>query len=307
MEQQTIKMKIKPHFAGHETFVFRYSWLKKALDSVLENSNILSQDKAVEQLGVGKNMVKSIRYWSLATNILTFDKNSGNNAQHLKPTSLGKRLIGDDGFDPYLEQIGSLWLLHHSLVTNIERATAWFWMFNLNHQPFFSVDTLANNLLEYINNNDWKNIHISSIKKDITCILKMYNINKNNMKEFAEDEIDCPLAELNLIEEYIDKKTFRFKTVTYPRVPIEILCYSILSFVELRNKESNSITADEMLYEPFSPGMIFKMNKSDLMFDLENLVNKYGEYFAFDEFANVSQLFLKKPIRKENLLEDYYN
>lgn len=63
-------MSLKPTFGRHETFAFRYGWLKKGLDLTLQNSAIFSQDKALVELGVGKNMVRSIRHWCLATEIL---------------------------------------------------------------------------------------------------------------------------------------------------------------------------------------------------------------------------------------------
>jgi len=57
-------------FAGHETFAFRYGWLKKAVEAVRRNRQALSGDQAVVDLGVGKNMVQSIRHWGLATQVL---------------------------------------------------------------------------------------------------------------------------------------------------------------------------------------------------------------------------------------------
>src|ERR1035437_1834804 len=57
-------------FSGHETFVFRYGWLKKAYDAVRENPQSFGDDQAIVTLGVGKNMVRSIRHWALATGVL---------------------------------------------------------------------------------------------------------------------------------------------------------------------------------------------------------------------------------------------
>lgn len=44
-------------FAGHETFPFRYGWLKKAVDGVARDHLVFSRDDAIVVLGVGKNMV----------------------------------------------------------------------------------------------------------------------------------------------------------------------------------------------------------------------------------------------------------
>lgn len=50
-------------FSGHETFACRYSWLPKAF-AELSSSPLLftNEENAMVRLGVGKNMVKSIRF-----------------------------------------------------------------------------------------------------------------------------------------------------------------------------------------------------------------------------------------------------
>lgn len=56
------KTKIQPIFARHETFHPRFGWLKKGYDKAIENSAIFSEESVSTTLGVGKNMVKTIRY-----------------------------------------------------------------------------------------------------------------------------------------------------------------------------------------------------------------------------------------------------
>src|SRR5205085_5338801 len=97
-------------FSGHETFVFRHAWLKKAVDAVAEEPAVFSQDNAIVTLGVGKNMVRSIRHWGLATGMLAEEPKS--RGIRLQVTELGQMLLGQSGFDPYLEDPNTLWLLH---------------------------------------------------------------------------------------------------------------------------------------------------------------------------------------------------
>ena len=44
-------------FSGHETFPFRYSWMKKGVDAVAADPNVFGDDEAMSILRVGKNMV----------------------------------------------------------------------------------------------------------------------------------------------------------------------------------------------------------------------------------------------------------
>jgi len=115
-------------FSGHETFVLRYGWLKKAYDAVASDPGIFTRDDAVVELGVGKNMVRSIRHWSLACEILREEPKT--RGLRLAPAVFGILLFGDGGRDQYLEDINSLWLIHWHLCTNESRATTWNWAFN---------------------------------------------------------------------------------------------------------------------------------------------------------------------------------
>lgn len=49
-------------FSGHDSFHCRQLWLKKGYDFIEEGYSF-NDDYAVVQLGVGKNMVSSIRFW----------------------------------------------------------------------------------------------------------------------------------------------------------------------------------------------------------------------------------------------------
>ena len=131
-------------FSGHETFVFRYGWLKKGLDGFKDRSDIFSRDEAVVSLGVGKNMVRAIRHWCLATGLLVEEDGRRGG---LIPTEFGKFLL--DEVDPYLERDGSLWLLHWHLATNSRRATTWYWAFNVQRESEWTRDTLQSRLTQW--------------------------------------------------------------------------------------------------------------------------------------------------------------
>ena len=79
----------KVSFSGHETFPFRYSWFKKGIDGVLFDPEIFNKDSAMTFLGVGKNMVRSIRHWCLVARLIEEDPKAANNrGRYLRPTEL---------------------------------------------------------------------------------------------------------------------------------------------------------------------------------------------------------------------------
>jgi hypothetical protein len=57
--------------SGHETFPCRYTWLPKAVRGLSKNPQLFSnEDQAMVDLGVGKNMVRAIRYWARAAGLV---------------------------------------------------------------------------------------------------------------------------------------------------------------------------------------------------------------------------------------------
>ena len=92
---KTEVINVKPVFARHETFHPRWSWIKKGFDAVEENPEIFVREDAPVRLGVGKNMVGSIRYWCNAFKVLFEDS----------PSEFGSSLLGNNGWDPFLETL----------------------------------------------------------------------------------------------------------------------------------------------------------------------------------------------------------
>src|SRR5690606_12098349 len=184
-------------FGGHEKFAFRYGWLKKGVDAVLTNPSIFSQDLALVKLGVGKNMVRSIRHWCLATNLLA-EKPGAGRKQQLEPSPLANRFLLSEGWDPYLEDIGSYWLIHWELTSNTTRALIWHLLFAQYYKPEFTKQQFAAFCARQLES---ANVQITTrmIEREVDCCLRTYVMATRSKKgSFSEDSLDCPLAELEL-------------------------------------------------------------------------------------------------------------
>ena len=94
-------------FSGHESFPCKSLWLKKGYDFYAAQKDFNSPDAVVE-LGVGKNMVAAIRYWYKAFGMKSEDE---------RMNWIPDFLFNDkDGKDRFMEDLGTLWLLHFLLV-----------------------------------------------------------------------------------------------------------------------------------------------------------------------------------------------
>ena len=57
-------------FGRHESFPLRFAWIAKGLGALRENPRVFTGEDATVVLGVGKNMVSSIRYWLQAASLV---------------------------------------------------------------------------------------------------------------------------------------------------------------------------------------------------------------------------------------------
>ena len=133
-------------FSGHESFPLRFAWLKKCVDAVADDGAFFSRDDAMVSLGVGKNMVKAIRHWALTARAIDSDPND---PRRLRVSPLGAMLFGHAGFDPYLEDVQTLWLLHWLITTHPERATTWRWAFGHWGRQDFTRDDFQRDLAAF--------------------------------------------------------------------------------------------------------------------------------------------------------------
>ena len=161
----------KLRFSGHQTFAVRNGWLEKGVALVREMPGGFLADDAVVRLGVGKNMVESIKYWCVQTGLVEDADAPGT----MRIAELGSFLFGNNGIegvDPYLEDDASLWLLHHHVVTRAAQST---WSVVLNHynKPEFTKPELESFVSRYIS--DMKaTVSGKTIERDVECFLHFY-------------------------------------------------------------------------------------------------------------------------------------
>src|SRR4030042_4377335 len=125
--------------SGHQTFAFRYGWLEKGVRAAAECPTVFAEEDALVRLGVGKNMVESIRHWCLVTQLVEEDPEvNRNNGRFLLVSPMAKRFLQNGGWDPFLEEDSSLWLIHWLLVSNPRIGTTWQIVFSLFQRPDFT-------------------------------------------------------------------------------------------------------------------------------------------------------------------------
>lgn len=289
------------NFSGHESFPFRYTWLPKAVIYTSQNPTLFLEDDALVVLGVGKNMVASIRHWAEALNII-YSPERGIS----KVTILGARLFSEDGWDPYLEYPGTLWLFHWLLSSQIEKASTWYLAFTRWHTDEFSREDLIDWLLRRVEEVPNTRATRSSLKRDVDVFIRTYVVSKMSKKKLKEDSYDCPLVELGLIQE-IDSKTYKFNRGLQPALPDEIFIYALLDYYNNYQKGRKSISFENILLSEGSPGAAFKLSENGLSERLERLPQWTN--LMYDDTSGMRTLVRigEKEIEPLAALEQYFS
>jgi hypothetical protein len=182
-------------FSGHETFACRYSWLPKAFSELTRDPNLFANEEfAMVRLGVGRNMVKSIRFWVQAAGIATTTK------EGLETTEFGRRVLNEkDGFDPFLEDIRTLWLIHWKIASNArEPLFAWEFLFNRWQHPEITRTEVITAFMQEAGRLDRK-LSSVTLEQHFDTFLHTYVPTQNSKGDVREDNLDSPLVELDLI------------------------------------------------------------------------------------------------------------
>jgi len=300
-----------PVFARHETFHPRFGWIKKGFDAVVKDPEVFLRDDAPVRLGIGKNMARSIRYWCSAFKMLKEDSTSsksrlGNSpSRGLWATDLGSKLLSDEGWDPFLEDPTSLWLLHWNLLKPPCYATAWELTFNHFRQLEFSAEDLFLALCDYRENLSTR-VADSSLKKDITCILRMY-AEQDSKARPNEETLDCPFTELGLIYGAGDSKRYLFQVGSKGNLPDEMIVAAALEFSSRVGQKQRTIALSRLAFDADSPGLVFKLSESAISEAIEKVACK-SDSIRLEDTAGLIQLsYTQDPAKlAEDILDEYY-
>jgi hypothetical protein len=297
---------IKYTFSGHEKFQCRQLWLKKGYD-YLKSDKSFTDEEAVIDLGVGKNMVASIRFWLKAFGITDSQD---------QLTSIGELLFQSNGLDEYLEDDASLWLLHYLLIKT-GFASSYSLIFNefRKERKEFSSD----NYEAYIKRKSevMSNVSFNSntIQNDFDIFRKMYVSSLEDYKSIDDSFVGL-LTDLHLVgtiqkedDGLVSDKTKRrirqllfIDNMEREGLPVEILIFSILD----NPAYGSSISLPSLENDFNSPGNIFALSRTGLVSKIQEAQEKYPLDIVYTDHAGIKELQFKRKINPIEMLTSYY-
>jgi hypothetical protein len=282
-------------FSGHETFQCRHFWLKKGIDFITDNGDFKSPTSVVD-LGVGKNMVGSMSYWLKAFTLVD---------SSMEITELGKHLFSDDGYDPYIEDIGTLYILHSKIFDNSNFASIYQLCFELFRKTRIANEFTSKQLIDFVTKTVSKNgdqISVKSIEVDVKVLLKMYSNSSKRGAKTLEDDLASLMVGLNFIQPIagviVDgEQLYKMNFSEQRNLHSSVLLFLILE----KFADQSSISIDTLQSE-----------LSDcLLCNREGLDNKLQElaeqgYLVYKQDAGRKEIQLKSSFDKWKILGGYY-
>lgn len=295
----TLEQAANPMFANHQTFHPRFGWIKKGYDASARDPNIFNEKSAPVDLGVGKNMVEAIRFWALATKVVTRRPHPERPRQSVyTPTRLGVALLDDrQGFDPYIEDPMTLWMLHWHAVSETSILPVWRLAFNDFNALEFTEAELLQYCVDEIAATTWSQPTRASVQKDVDCLLRMYSRRESQGRQTLDDLLDSPFRELGLIRpsQGREKNTYRMIRGRKPTLPAAAVTYACLDYLSRAGDGTQTISLTRLTSDPGAPGRVFKLTEQDIAEAVEESAKVVG-HLRLARPAGSRQLTISAPV-----------
>jgi hypothetical protein len=249
-------------FSGHESFACRYGWLPKFYDLLVHRPELIRQDEEVMiELGVGRNMVKSVRFWAQAFGLM-----DDNPRVPPAPTAFAVWLLDPKrGDDPFLEDVGSLWLLHWRLVATANLAAWEVAFFEIPEREIlgrFLRQKVAYRAVELE-----KKLSESTLRQHVEIFLSTYATPLNPKGQTVEEALGCPLQELGLVR--LTPAGDRDEVIEFARGPWRHLgamtfLRILFDYWQLRAPHDKTIAVRTLLIDFASPGLTLRLDEASL-------------------------------------------
>ncbi len=294
-------------FSGHETFACRFAWLPKAYDLLKTNPSVWTDDdECIVELGIGKNMVRSLRFWAQAYGVVSTRR------KQLEITEFGELLFGKRGHDPYLEHWITPWILHWKLAGNVSVPLfSWFYLFNQWPLPEFSRgDVLA----AFKRESDRLGLEHSDVTLEQHLDVLLHTYLPSRTTANLEDSLDGPLADLGLLRVVGQRRAesgrhetiYAFDRSRKENLPQSLFDYVVDDFWTARHSADATLSAREICFGVGSPGRLLLLTEEEIHGRLEQGSKAKGAPFEYLPSAIAGRVVRRGKLSPAALLNRVY-
>lgn len=289
-----IPMIEKFRLKGNASFSIREGWLSKGLQNVAKDPGVFLREDATEVLGVGSAMVKSIRFWMLASGLAT-EPNAGRRNQTL--TEMGNLILQQDR---YFEDYFSLCQVHYHIATNHVLTTVWFLLFNYFSASRFTRTDMEEALKAEFDEMTTKAYAVSSFRDDCGTALRTY-VSDNDKNATPENNMQCPLAGLGLFSQ-TGSGLYEVTTPLHSKLHPLMVLYVILD--QLQAKKADSISLEKLLNDPCNVGRVFHLNAYQMLGYLDELQSEGS--LTVQRTAGLNIIYPQTDLSAQQVAEKYF-
>ena len=293
--------------SDHLRFISGMVGSKNAI--ILSNDgNSFQDESAPVEMGVGKNMAKSIRFWGLAAKIIEYKNEKGKKSTSLIPTEFGDFIFDEKiGHDPYLEKSDTTWLIHWNLFAPPTMIPVWWILMN----EFDVVRSTSEDMLEFAQTKiseitSWNQPNPKSIKKDVDVFIHTYTTGRNK-KTPMEDYLDSPFRSMNIIKRSSVDNSLHFTLGKKLGMSADTAAYICFDFLEKRGIGSKTFAVNTLATESGGPGKVLKLDEGNILSLLHESATMHSDLFRIHEVNGMAHLsFQNISLCKKKLQESIY-
>lgn len=258
------------------------------------DGNSFTDIDAVAKLGVGKNMVSSIRFWLRAFGLTKADE--------LQPVA--KYIFdSENGRDPFAEDLNTLWLLHFLLISS-EVASLYNLLFieYQREKKEFSKQELQLFIKRKCSVPEQKNVYNeNTVRKDIGVLMKNYVAPKDLR---TIEDFSSLLIALDLIVDTgklsaNNEPLYTFKISDSSDVASEIILFSLI-----RMKGTERTVSFDTLQQL---SLIFGMSATTLIDLIRTLEVTFSNTLVFTDNSGIKNVQFLRDIDEKEALNHYYD
>lgn len=283
-------------YGQHQSFYLRDRWLNKGIRHLATDERFFYDKDAFEKIGLGKNMVQSLRYWVVATGVVSEVYNDERKKIH-RITELGELVFK---YDKFIKLPDTASILHYQLVKDIEPSSTWYWYFNVYKETVSTKESLLNELIKWVKDTEKKVVSEKSLKRDIDCLVKLYTAGQN--VNDPEEVIQSPLHKLGLVKEI--KGVIYKKASNYNHIGLTALMYVLLEY-GFQN-DVDTVSMDDLVHSIGLWGKTFNISRSSIVNALNQLTLHQKYPVSFIRTNNLDLIRIPN-ITPQNFLQDEYS
>jgi hypothetical protein len=262
------------------------------------------------ELGLGKNMVRALRFWITVTGVAI---QTPHGAYLL--SRFGHELLGPQGYDPFLEDRRTLWLLHWQLASHSrDPLFAWHYLLNRWPHPQFGRAQLVDVFVSETRNLA-RPLSPVTLSQHIDTFLHTYVPTRSPKGEVLEDNLDSPLVELMLLHRVGDRAidesgrrdtVYAFRRESKPDITPALFAYCLNHYWLKHRRKERTLSFRDVSVGTGGPGRVFQLTEVDVRERLNSLEDDTRGALRFNDSMNAQHIVRGHKVTRRSLLRDVY-